>query len=197
MYGGECISCYEGYILEGDKCISLTEQPKCKTYDFQNVCIECKNRYFVDKVGACKEADSACLTYQMAGGNCLTCQLGFWPSNGVCFKVKDPVPNCKMTNELGNCVQCENRYYLDGASVTCRGVNPLCNDYNVSTGACLNCSQGFKLRADLGLCVAESSEDICEGFGANGYCSRCPSGFLLTQQYRCTKVSLLCSVKNA
>ncbi len=34
----------------------------------------------------------------MAGGACTTCQIGYWPLNGVCLKVKDPVPNCKQTN---------------------------------------------------------------------------------------------------
>lgn len=42
----------------------------------------------------------------MAEGACLTCQLGYWPSSGLCLKVKDPTSNCKLTNDLGNCIEC-------------------------------------------------------------------------------------------
>ncbi len=56
---------------------------------------------------------STCLSYEMKGGACLSCATGYWPSNGVCVKVRDPTPNCKQTNELGNCVECVSRYYLN------------------------------------------------------------------------------------
>ena len=42
----------------------------------------------------------------------------------------------------------------------------------------------------------QNSEDMCEGFTENGYCSKCPNGFVLTSQYKCMKVSPLCSVYN-
>lgn len=53
LYGGQCLTCYDGFTLEGSKCIELTKQSKCKTFDFQNVCIECENRYFVQN-GVCR-----------------------------------------------------------------------------------------------------------------------------------------------
>lgn len=70
---------------------------------------------------------STCLSYEMVGGACLSCTIGYWPLNGVCVKIRDPTPNCKNTNELGNCIECLNRYYLESVNLTCKAVNALCN----------------------------------------------------------------------
>jgi len=105
----------------------LTQQSKCKKYDFQNVCVECEKGYFVAQGGICTEVMPACLSYEMIGGACLTCTVGFLPSNGVCVKVRDVTPNCKRIDELGNCVECMNRFYIDSVNLACKPVNQLCN----------------------------------------------------------------------
>ncbi len=95
LYGGDCLTCYDGFTLEKAKCIPLTKQSRCKLYDFQNVCVDCEKGWFVAQGGVCKEVPSVCLTYQMAGGACVTCQVGYWQVNGVCGKVREPTANCK------------------------------------------------------------------------------------------------------
>lgn len=85
---------------------------------------------------------------------------------------------------------------MDGATLTCKGVNALCNDYNKNSGACLNCSSGYKLRVDLGLCVIDSSDDLCLTFSDTGSCTKCQSGYFMTTQLKCIKMSSTCSNYN-
>lgn len=85
---------------------------------------------------------------------------------------------CK-TYEKGRCVACSTRYYLDAENI-CQPVNPNCNAYNITNGACLSCYAGFGLIEDTCLpgIFANSFDPNCNTFNGDT-CVKCSLGFFL------------------
>lgn len=80
--GGNCLSCYNGYILYNGLCIEFTKQPACLAYDFQNICSQCAPRYYLQS-GACLPVSPLCMDYDPSVGNCLSCIPGYGVSSST------------------------------------------------------------------------------------------------------------------
>lgn len=76
--------------------------------------------------------------------------------------------NCASTDNTGNCLACNNGYYL--SNQLCYFANPYCSISSVD-GSCLSCSQGNLVN---NLCLVPTS---CSQLDANGNCISCPDGF--------------------
>lgn len=86
-----------------------------------------------------------CNTYDPNFGNCLSCYPGYTLSNSQCIIAQQPSAalNCRNFSN-GVCVQCSNRFYnLNGV---CTPVSDYCNTYDLSSGNCTSCYQGFVLQ---------------------------------------------------
>lgn len=95
---GRCLTCYNGYILNGITCIinsqAVSNNPLCKTFDGPR-CIECANRaYFVGDM--CRAVDNSCATWSSLNGQCQSCYNGFALQGGLCVAL--PVPPAPSVN---------------------------------------------------------------------------------------------------
>lgn len=74
--GGACLSCYPGYILFNSNCISIAQQPACLTYDFNSICTQCYNRFYL-AAGVCNPVSPLCYNYSNNTGQCVDCITGY------------------------------------------------------------------------------------------------------------------------
>ena len=63
-------------------------------------------------------------------------------------------PFCKEFLAPEVCIECANRYFINGFGL-CEEVNPLCNNYDKTTGFCLSCYPGFAVEG--GTCIETTS----------------------------------------
>lgn len=103
---------------------------------------------------------------------------------------------CKSYNAQGVCNNCSLRYYLDPANI-CQPVNPNCNTYNPSTGACLSCYSGFGLIEDTCLpgLVSGNFDPNCNTFNGD-LCVKCSVGFFLNSNGKCQGTDPSCKTFN-
>jgi hypothetical protein len=112
---GNCLTCYNGYILNGNNCVlndqAVSGNPLCKTFNGPT-CIECANRAY-SRNGICTAVDNSCATWSSQNGQCLTCYNGFALQNGLCIALPAaPAPSinfdiyCARTDSTGRCTRC-------------------------------------------------------------------------------------------
>ena len=119
-----CISCYDGYYLEGSECKKCVS-PCSKCLD-ATTCTECGFGEslrikpptchcivgYKDITSSCEECPSE---YKNCGGVYgITCQDTYFVNNNVCESCKTGCRTCLTT--LDNCSACIDGYYLEGTS---------------------------------------------------------------------------------
>ena len=83
-----CQACITGYTLSSNICIIVNDVfDPCIQYGFAKDCLNCANRYYVNKNKSCSPADPLCRTYNTSNGNCFTCYDGYELSNRKCVKI--------------------------------------------------------------------------------------------------------------
>ena len=80
--GGRCLSCYGGYILFNGGCYEIGKQPACRTYNFQAICSECWNRFYL-LAGVCYPVSPLCVNYNATSGQCIDCIQGYGLSSST------------------------------------------------------------------------------------------------------------------
>jgi hypothetical protein len=158
---GSCLSCYSGYVMNGTVCI-ISEgnntnpsnntnplDPNCKNFDqLSNMCLQCSYRFYLASNGVCAQVSDQCQTWNYNNGSCTSCYQGYQLSNGACIlgdnnNTKDP--NCVQYDQTQTiCLQCSTRYYFNLNGI-CTAVSPQCQTWDIKTGSCTSCYQGYTL----------------------------------------------------
>ena len=83
---GFCTSCYPGFEVTSDggcaKAKAEEGDPNCKTFNVDNICIECSKGAIFNPFGVCITVDPSCLDYDRADGFCTSCYAGYELSPG-------------------------------------------------------------------------------------------------------------------
>jgi proprotein convertase subtilisin/kexin type 5 len=134
-------------------------------------CQKCKDGFYMDISGKCKNLPPNCVAANMQSGACLECTKDFEiVTPGAACTKKIVIENCQVpdTKNIGKCAVCNNMYFPDGNK--CSKVSELCKDYNKQNGKCTSCvSSGFNIND--GKCVdpncATRNGELCTGCVAN------------------------------
>jgi hypothetical protein len=169
---GYCTSCPSGYQIWQQLCIRIIDlNPYCLTFT-GTVCAFCLPNYYLGTNGICIALSSACNTYNMQTGFCLSCPVGYLFYNNQCSNLVYTNPYCQLfTGTI--CTRCYDRYWLNNG--LCVPVNNLCNTYEQLTGLCLTCKSGYIF--NNGLCIKNSP--CLTTNPVTGACITCPSGFIV------------------
>ena len=81
---GTCLSCNDGYYLDGIVCKSC--KSSCKTCAKGTTCASCKNGYYLDSNNQCQKCYNNCVTCDDGTGDCNKCMSGYQKKNGQCVK---------------------------------------------------------------------------------------------------------------
>ena len=112
--------------------------PLCQKYNNDGtVCLQCAYRAYFDIVARkCVAVNSACNTWNLSNGQCLTCYDGYGNAeyngsaiDGLCPRydpnVKPLDPNCQTFDQNRTCTLCFQGYYLD-MNDYCEALPPGC-----------------------------------------------------------------------
>lgn len=132
---GFCLTCYNGYILNGNNCVldnqSVSGNPLCKTFNGP-LCVECANRaYFVN--GICTAVNTRCASFNSANGQCTACYNGFQLTNDACVElIVSPPSNvnfdiyCARSDTAGRCIRCFYGFILQNGTCVADFKNTPC-----------------------------------------------------------------------
>lgn len=104
-FTGKCETCYPGYQLNANagSCDVFFRDPNCKTFDGNNFCELCSQRYYLSSNNKCTPVNPLCLDYDMRTGSCTDCYKGYQVNNGLCTPSSLQDANCKTFNN-GYCI---------------------------------------------------------------------------------------------
>lgn len=72
-------------------------------------------------------------------------------------------------------------------------MNPVCQDFDPTTGNCTSCISEYVLRTNNGDCAAETLN--CQSYNLEtGLCNLCDCHYLLSTTYECVKINDGCSI---
>lgn len=173
----------------------------CATFDSQNNCLTCKDRYYMySYLSLCLPVSPICHDYNPTTGACITCIDGFAMTQGVCqptfnmIVVSKNQANCGSFNNVSQvCEKCIDAYTLIGGA--CYPVILNCDTYSTD-GKCTKCVSGFSISGSACAKVVSVTIDANCKINDGSKCTQCLDGFLLTSQYFCIKTSPLCSTYN-
>ena len=198
LLNGACLSCYQGFSLEGTKCVESEQQevsdPNCREFLTPDICSICSDRYFIGANGLCAEVNPLCRTYEPVNGQCLTCFSGFALSLGGCIESRENVTdsNCKEWNG-SRCIACSFGAYF-GPEGKCLLADPLCRTFDPMNGRCTSCYSSFVLQG--GRCIKDDNNEVTDAFCAEfleGVCVRCSRGYVFGTDGLCKQVSASCA----
>ena len=177
-------------------CSAAFADPNCAKYNQNGDCSICSAKYY-KRSGVCTRVSPLCKTYNTNSGNCLTCYPGYYLAGGACWAGNDPNldPNCNLRSLSGSCLQCIASYYLSENGY-CTAANPLCRTFNISTGACLTCYQGYIISGKTCvLATGDNTDPNCFKFLPSGLCEQCYVSFFPSAGV-CKQVNQLCRTAN-
>jgi hypothetical protein len=148
----KCISCYESYILEDNKCIKLNVPEYCINYISQRfnnkdevICTKCDKLYALDSINnKCIHCPNYCPSCLFDDSNrliCDNCDLEYvLNETKLCECCTDNAAiggvgclHCKYQNGINNCTQCRNDYIHIDNDYICK----LPSEVNLNVG-CIN-----------------------------------------------------------
>jgi hypothetical protein len=176
---GNCLTCYQTFMLVGSGCIPMPDIPFCLNYSAQGECLMCQDRYYLTPQG-CQKVDDKCQTYS-SDGNCTSCINNYLFYLNNCVKI---IENC-LNQTLDICSQCSTGY-INGGSL-CNLEVQYCQEY--SQGMCVSCQVGYKLGGSQ--CVKTQLTmspmnlvDNCTSYDSVTFdCIACEAYFQLIQGY--------------
>ena len=116
-------------------------------------------------------------------GKCILCDTtSFYKTNAdSCSQIEQP--NCEMINLLGDCISCQDGYWLNSSTKKCVVVETEkivtnCRSYS-STQTCRNCDAHFVI-ASAKCEGVQTQITNCEVYQSGSVCERCKSGYFVS-----------------
>ena len=152
-----CAECNDEYFISNDKlnCI-LGTIDFCLTYDQgkENSCLVCKNGYYLDTLGNCKQHDElpGCEVYNgLRRNRCKKCATGLYNFTSItsCNSVTNTITNCIHYSDAKTCDACQPGFYLSENQCIEIPVDLNCDIYDGVS--CLSCDENYVL--EHGVCI--------------------------------------------
>lgn len=72
---------------------------------------------------------------------CMTCNTGYYQSNGVCVAVSSSISNCYIYDSASTCANCTSPYVLSLSKTACLTISSAdTNCFNMQLNAAASCS---------------------------------------------------------
>ncbi|ELP90452.1 furin, putative [Entamoeba invadens IP1] len=152
-----CTACssttgYCTYCIPGSRIINHYACEKCSAGTYSpggiTICEQCQeNSYALVGQSQCSNCDSKCKTCDQKTGNCLSCYLGSFVSEGICISCE-----AGYYNDGDHCFPCNENTYAYKNSTKCITCNNSCKTCDSKTGSCLTCNEGCWLNKNRCYC---------------------------------------------
>ena len=133
------------------------------------------------------ECSEGCLRCDVTKNKCHFCDIskGFKTLRGKCMKVE--TKNCAFFNFEGNCLRCEEGFFVDSFTFQCveipkSGSVEHCSDY-LADNHCSKCESDFYLTSKNTCIEVPSPIDQCWMYRSSTLCQVCNSGYMLSMDF--------------
>lgn len=176
------LTAVQGQCAQG--CLRCSPQSK-------TTCLYCDlPQGYILQNGKCVQVDPERCTEIDAAGRCLSCDATSYssPTTGTCVPVPADqlVANCARHGPQLQCLECNNRYYLEPALNLCRRVVreiAQCEVYGRKGKTCEKCKLGYFLAPDGSRCDLNSTPRGC-GQASYVGCFNCGAGYMYNPGFR-------------
>ncbi|EAR86017.1 leishmanolysin family protein (macronuclear) [Tetrahymena thermophila SB210] len=189
----QCLSCNNGFMLQGNQCIEFTCHSSCYQCSGPNAnqCTSCPSGKYLDSNKTCQSCQQPCENCFNEATECTTCAQGYKmnTSNGRCESVNKCDSSCLECSDQRNptkCTSCRNGYTLDYQGKCqkiicfineimlnnqCVPCDKSCEGCVNNPKTCINCAKGYKFDFSNKNCVPKCNQD--DFLDRYGNCQQC------------------------
>lgn len=138
---GNCLTCYQGFTLSNNKCVTfvVTMPTNCLDVTPGGQCTSCYEGYYVSG-NECKVVSILCATYNKANGQCTSCIAGHFFQDNECVFPALYDEHC-IYYESAYCSRCSPGFFV--YNYGCKEVDIYCNNFDYSSKICYSCINGL------------------------------------------------------
>ncbi|EAR86018.1 transmembrane protein, putative (macronuclear) [Tetrahymena thermophila SB210] len=147
----QCISCNNGFILQGNQCIEATCHSSCQTCSGPNAnqCTSCPSGTYLDSSKTCQPCQAPCESCFNSATECTTCVKDYEidKASGQCIfsKVCDiSCQDCYVFRDPRGCLTCKDGYFYNGSEGSCQKCDESCSKCTYRKDKCIECSSGYE-----------------------------------------------------
>ena len=186
-----CLTCTDGYGVQGGSCVESFEKNCAHFVEGANVCLRCNKGFFLQSSQCKPYSVQNCDSYSNSNDWCLLCRDDFYlnTNTGECFRNNSR--GCKVYSKYDNkCLVCAHNYFLLEDTHICRPFHANnCIQFNPQNGECLLCDSQTFLSTE-GNCQVYTL-DNCELFHPHDdLCLKCDFGFFVNYFGTCNRQNL-------
>ena len=207
-----CNKCIENYYLTEIGGVCTTEENCYSGRREIGVCTQCTDNFYIDlKDGKCKsnQEDNDLKNCRVAEGKCQECIYGFYlgqdlkcsntlncakSENGTCVQCINnyhlgldkrciDVEHCIYSDIYSSCTECEDKYYYDRGTRTCKTIDDITENCGVAyDNTCERCKSGFYINQKDHKCYSNTEPGpYLKCVISNGYyCIECLDDYFVS-----------------
>ncbi|EAR86011.2 leishmanolysin family protein (macronuclear) [Tetrahymena thermophila SB210] len=177
----QCLSCNDGYSLQGNKCVEMICYSSCQSCSGpnSNQCTSCPAGKYLDSRNTCQHCQSPCENCFNSSTECTTCSQGYFMDrfSGKCVSENScdsSCLDCSAFRDPTKCTLCRDGFFLNEYG-ECQKCDQSCSICTMRGNNCIKCVQGWEYSASKKRCFYNCHEscDTCTLVLDPKACIRC------------------------
>ncbi|KAL4438372.1 hypothetical protein ABPG74_009411 [Tetrahymena malaccensis] len=183
----QCLSCNDGYSLQGNKCVEATCHSSCQSCSGpnSNQCTSCPAGKYLDSRNTCQYCQQPCENCYKSATECTTCSYGYFMDrfSGKCVSENScdsSCLDCSAFRDPTKCTSCRDGFFVNNEG-RCQKCDESCSTCTQKSTNCIKCTKGWEYDAKRQICYMNCHES-CSGCTA-AYdpksCKRCAFNYVM------------------
>ncbi|KAL4438376.1 hypothetical protein ABPG74_009415 [Tetrahymena malaccensis] len=186
-YPNQCLSCNEGYSLQGNYCVNKTCHSSCLSCSGpnQNQCTSCPTGNYLDSRNTCQPCQYPCENCFNSATECTTCGQGYEMDKflGKCVSMNtcdSSCVKCSAYRDPTKCTSCRDGQFLNQEG-RCQKCDESCATCSQKENKCIKCADGWEYDANNRKCHMNCHEscDTCTARQDPTACKRCAFNYVM------------------
>ncbi|KAL4438374.1 hypothetical protein ABPG74_009413 [Tetrahymena malaccensis] len=183
----QCLSCNDGYSLQGNQCIDSTCHSSCQSCSGpnQNQCTSCPAGSYLDSRKTCQPCQYPCENCFNSATECTTCGQGYEMDKflGKCVSMNtcdSSCLQCSTYRDPTKCTSCKDGQFLNQEG-RCQKCDESCATCSEKEDKCIKCADGWDYDTQNKRCHLNCHEscDTCTARQDPTKCKRCAFNYVM------------------
>ncbi|KAL4486499.1 hypothetical protein ABPG72_018453 [Tetrahymena utriculariae] len=182
-----CLSCNDGYSLQGNKCVDIICHSSCQSCQGpnSNQCTSCPAGKYLDSKNTCQYCQLPCQNCYNSATECTTCSQGYFMDRiiGKCVSENtcdSSCLDCSSFRDPTKCTYCRDGFFVNYQG-RCQKCDESCSICTLRANNCIECAEGWEYSINQRRCFYNCHEscDTCTVALDPKSCKRCAFNYVM------------------
>ncbi|KAL4438373.1 hypothetical protein ABPG74_009412 [Tetrahymena malaccensis] len=182
-----CLSCNNGYTLQGNKCVETICHSSCLSCSGpnSNQCTSCPAGKYLDSRNTCQYCQQPCENCYNSATECTTCSYGYLMDkiSGKCISMNScdtSCLSCSAFRDPTKCTSCRDGFFVNEIG-RCQKCDVSCSICTLRANNCVKCAEGWEYNEIQKRCLYQCHEscDSCTAPQDPKSCKICAFNYVM------------------